>query len=187
MYESPKSEPLTNFILVGSAQERADLLKAYNDHRGALDAIFEEIMVSNPMDDETRFCSIIDVAIESEEVQAYPAYTKESKASKKRRGVNAQREAHRAKAYAQELGVHEDLFQDHDMQSRSSTKAKKTKELIGDTSGLEALIRSRNTKRMEDLVDNLEAKYGGKKRKGRASREPDEEAFAKAKKRLSRK
>ena len=67
----------------GSPEEQKDLLAAYEEHEGDMDAIYEEIMCSNVIDDNERFRAIIDKAIKEKTVKAYPTYTKESKASKR--------------------------------------------------------------------------------------------------------
>lgn len=157
-------------------------------------------MCSNPIDDESRFCAIIDAAIESGEVESYKAYTKETKASKTKRRKAAEKEAKEAEEYAKELGVHEAIFGkgpvDEDKEpgtegkkKSSGRKVKSTKvSKEPDISGLEALIKSRNSNRMDDLVSSLEAKYGGKPSKKGGKRtqmeEPDEEAFQNARARL---
>lgn len=177
-------------LLIGSDEERVDLLKAYEDHKGSLDAIFEHVMVSNPLDDEERFCEILDAAIQAGEVKAYPAYRKETKASKKRRRVAAEKEANEAEEYAKELGVHDALFAEGSEPKEAAKGKGRRKKAAEDTSGLEALIRSRNSNRMDDMIQNLEAKYGGsktKKRKVNTFVEPDEEAFLKTRRKLGRK
>ena len=152
-----------------------------------MDGVFEDVMVSDPLDDEGRFCDIINAAIEAGGVEAYPAYTKETKSSKKRRRAAAQKEAMEAEEYAKELGVHSKLFDENSKLAGRKGKGKKAKE-EEDTGGLEALIRSRNKSRMDDLIQNLEAKYGGgrRKRKGNMA-EPEEEAFQKTQKKLRKK
>ena len=147
-------------------------------------------MVSNSLDDEERFCDILDAAIEAGEVKAYPAYRKETKASKKRRRVAAEKEANEAEKYAKELGVHDALFAGApEPKEAAKGKGRRKKDAAEDTSGLEALIRSRNSNRMDDMIENLEAKYGGsktKKRKVNTFVEPDEEAFLKTRSKLGR-
>ncbi|RQM07723.1 hypothetical protein DH86_00001742, partial [Scytalidium sp. 3C] len=62
----------------GSDEEKDDILIAYENHKGKMDAIYETVMLSNPLDDEERFREIIDAAIASGDVQSYKAYTHET-------------------------------------------------------------------------------------------------------------
>lgn len=65
----------------GSAEEREDLIGLYVQHEGDLDAIMASLLCSS-QEDEPRVCGIIQEAIDAEEVQAFPAFTKESKKKK---------------------------------------------------------------------------------------------------------
>ncbi|TGZ78700.1 DnaJ-domain-containing protein [Ascodesmis nigricans] len=162
----------------GSEEEREAVLRAYTDSEGSLDVVFEEVMCSNPIDDEERFCGIIDAAIKAGEVEAYKKYTKETKVSKDRRRKEAEKEAKEAEEYAKELGVHEAIFgagEKGKERAKGVKKGKAKKE--PDMGGLEALIKKRNANRLDALVDSLEAKYGSKASKRVMEEEPDEEAF----------
>lgn len=67
-------------------------------------------MVSSVIDDEERFCTIIQTAINTGEVKAYKAFTKETAKSKKGRRKKAEGEAKEAEEYAKEIGVWDELF-----------------------------------------------------------------------------
>ncbi|KAI1272854.1 DnaJ domain-containing protein [Xylaria sp. FL0933] len=159
----------------GSDEERDDVLIAYEEHEGDMDAIYESVMLSNVLKDDERFRKIIDDAIASKDVPAFKAYVKESKKSRQARIKAAQSEATEAEEYAKELGIHDKLF------GAKKGKGKKAKESSEDQ--LAALIR-RNQQGRQGFLDNLEAKYGaasasgkkGKKRRVEES-EPSEEAF----------
>lgn len=62
-------------------------------------------MLSSPLDDEERFREIIDAAIESKVVEAYPAYTNETEKQKTARMKAARKEAKEAEDAAKELGL----------------------------------------------------------------------------------
>jgi DnaJ homolog subfamily C member 9 len=161
----------------GSEEERADILAAYTEFEGDMDAIYEQIMCSNVLEDDERFHGIIDAAIEAGDVEGYRTYTKESKASKKKRIANAKSEANEAMEMAEELGVKDKLFGGG---SGGGSKKKKN-----DEEALMSLIQQRNKSRGESFFADLEAKYGGGGKRKTAD-EPPEEAFArnaKAKKR----
>ncbi|KAI0391744.1 DnaJ domain-containing protein [Xylariaceae sp. FL0594] len=169
----------------GSDEERDDILVAYEQHQGDMDAIYEKVMLSDVIKDDDRFRQIIDEAIASKDVPAFKAYTKESKKSKQARIKAAKGESAEAEEYAKELGVHDMLFG-----SKSNSKRGKKKESSEDQ--LAALIQ-RNQQGCEGFLDSLAAKYGaapptkkkGKKRRADDS-EPSEEAFQAAAARLKK-
>jgi DnaJ family protein C protein 9 len=165
----------------GSDEERDDILIAYEEHEGNMDAIYESVMLSDVLKDDERFRRIIGDAIASRDVPAFKAYTKESKKSRNARAKAAKGEAAEAEEYAKELGIHDKLF---------GNKKGKKKECSENELG--ALIR-RNMQGRGDFLDNLAAKYNtaplagkkGKKRRAEES-EPSEEAFQAAAARLKR-
>lgn len=151
----------------GSNEEKQDLLSAYEEAEGDMDAVYEQVMLSSILDDDDRFRRIIDEAIEQEQVESYPKYAKETKASRKKRVQKAKAEAAEAEELAEELGVRDRLF---------GKKASKN----GDgEDALKALIQQRQKGRAESFLDNLEAKYGGgkKSKSKRDAAEPPEELF----------
>lgn len=154
-----------------------------------MDSIYETVMLSDVLVDDERFRRIIDEAIESGDVKAYKAYTKESAKSKQARVKAAQGEALEAEDYAKELGVHDKLFGDKKGGSKGKGKSK-GKESPEDA--LAALISSRQKDRGEDFFDHLAEKYGAKKsakgkKKKAVEEEPDEAAFQAAAARLGKK
>ena len=132
----------------GSEEEENDVLQAYEDAEGDMDAVYEQIMCSNVLDDDDRFRAIIDTAIKNKQVQSHRAYSKETKASRTRRKAAAKAEENEAMELAEELGVKEKLF-------GSKTKGK------NDDDALKALIQQRGQSRSDNFLANLEAKYGG--------------------------
>lgn len=107
----PSPSPLSEAnISIGSDEERAAVLQAYTDSEGSLDVIFERVMVSSVLDDEDRFRTMIQEAIDADEVKAYKAFTKETARSKKQRRQKAEGEKKEAEEYAKELGVWDVLF-----------------------------------------------------------------------------
>ncbi|KAF2765845.1 DnaJ-domain-containing protein [Teratosphaeria nubilosa] len=161
----------------GSEEERGHVLRAYTRHNGSMGKLYQEVMLSDPVDDEERFRGIIDAAIEEGRVEAFPAYAEETEKSKKARIASAlkikQREAKDAKKVAEEL-------------KEKANKKSKGKAANGDVGDLAALIQQRQKGRAENFFDQLEAKYAGQegakgKKKGskRAAEveEPPEEAF----------
>jgi DnaJ family protein C protein 9 len=162
----------------GSEEEKLAVIEAYINSEGDMDAVYEEVMLSNPVDDDERFRTIIDTEIEAKRVEAYHTYAKESKASKRRRKENAKKEAVEAEEAAKELGVHDQLFGNGDSKKKGKGKSRES-----DTSGLAAIIQQRQKQRQGDFFADLEAKYAPKKSgsngKRRAEDEPPEEAFQK--------
>eukprot|EP00045_Choanoeca_perplexa_P013650 m.155343 g.155343 ORF g.155343 m.155343 type:complete len:286 (+) comp16412_c0_seq1:97-954(+) len=144
-----------------SKEEETDLQQAYVKHRGNMDAVFDSVPLSNPIEDEERFRSAIQSWIEANEVKAFKAFKNEAPAKRTQRRKTAEREAAEAEQVQQER----------------SKKAKKTSS--GD---LYALIARRNAKRSTGFED-FAAKYGVTV--GQAD-EPSEEEFQAVQARLTR-
>ncbi|KAI2463746.1 DnaJ domain-containing protein [Annulohypoxylon bovei var. microspora] len=176
----------------GSDEEKDDLLIAYEQHKGKMDRIYESVMLSDVLEDDERFRTIIDEAIASKDVTAFKAYTHESKRSKEARTKAAQNESAEAEEYAKELGVHDKLFGSKDKKGDKGKGKGKGKGKKGSSEDdLAALIRS-NQQGRSNFLDNLAAKYGAapstKKGKKRVvpEEEPSEEAFQAAAARLKK-
>ncbi|ETI20654.1 hypothetical protein G647_06996 [Cladophialophora carrionii CBS 160.54] len=158
----------------GSDEERDDVLAAYEQNEGDMDAVFESVMCSEVLADEERFRNIIKDAIARGEVEAYDRFTKESKKSREKRKTNAKKEEAEAMELARELGVEDKLFEKKETSKRS-------KKGEGDDNALKALIQQRQQSRAQNFFDDLEAKYGTGPKKGKRKDmdEPPEEAFQK--------
>ena len=153
------------------------MLAAHRKFRGDLNAVFNEIMFSNPLDDEERFRLYIDQAIAAGETEAYHAYTHETPKKRAARHKAAVNEAKEAGKLAEEMGV-------------GGKGAKDGKKKGGKNDGDDevdlAMLIQRNQKSRSSIIDQLEAKYGG----GRTSKngtkrkleEPPEELFEKNRK-----
>ncbi|GAA5996497.1 hypothetical protein JCM5350_002342 [Sporobolomyces pararoseus] len=187
----------------GSDEERQDLLDAYNSSEGDLELILSSIMCSTESD-ESRFVELINSAISSGELEETKKWKKTSKdkKGKEERKKKAAKEEKEAEKLAKELGVHDKLF-GKGGKGKGKGKGKETDTGGGedDDAALKALIQGNRNKRMNSLMDSLEAKYGGsgggggkkrsstggdaatgksKKKKGEEEEEgPTEEEFAK--------
>lgn len=158
---------------------------AYEEYKGKMDKIYESVMLSDVLEDDERFRTIIDEAIASEDVPAFKAYTHESKKSKEARVKAAQKESTEAEEYAKELGVHDKLFGNKNKKEGKGKKGSSEDDLA-------AIIRGRQQGR-SNFFDNIAAKYGatpttkkGKKRAAQEEEEPSEEAFQAAAARLKK-
>lgn len=154
----------------GSEEEKRDLLDAFVRFNGNMDKIYSDVMCSNVLDDDKRFRSIIDQAIEDNEVEGWNKYVKEPEKKRVQRRQRAEWEAEEAEDLAEELGVKDKL---------GMTGKKRKDEGMGD---LAALIQQRQQGRAANFFDGLEAKYGGGKKTGKKrmmEEEPPEEAFQK--------
>ncbi|WPH00375.1 Hypothetical protein R9X50_00320200 [Acrodontium crateriforme] len=167
----------------GSEEERRDVLKAYNNAKGNMDKLYQQVMLSDPADDDERFRAIIDDAISKEEVEAHAKYSQETDKSKAARVArakkNKEKEAKEAEKAAKER-------EEGGKAKGKKTKPSKSKSADSDAS-LAAMIQQRQQGRADNFFANLEAKYAGDgsgKKKGskRAMDEPPEEAFAKNRK-----
>ncbi|CAI2171405.1 18820_t:CDS:2 [Funneliformis geosporum] len=153
----------------GSEEEREDLIKAYKTSKGNMDEIMTRVPGSS-IDDEARFRDILNEAIKSEEIRSYKKFTETSSSSSiNKRKMDAEREAKEAEKMAKELG----LVNNEDEKE------------IND------IILKRGEKRMNALIESLEARYSnneskkakvtgkGKKtkNKGVIVNEPTEEEF----------
>jgi DnaJ family protein C protein 9 len=161
-----------------SEEEARDVLQAYINSKGKMQAIFRTVMLSDDIEDEDRFRAIIDAAIARNEVDAYDAYVNETKKSKQGRQRQARKEAKAAEIHAKKLGLHEKVFGGG---RAGGTKMADAAKKGGDEASLEALIQKRGQGRATAFLEDLEAKYAGgtKTRKRKAHEEPGEEAFAK--------
>lgn len=158
----------------GSAEERDDILAAYEEFEGDMDGVYESVMLSNVLEDDARFREVIDAAIKAKEVPRFDVYAKETKKSRQARVKAAKSEAREADELAKELGVYDKLRGDGKKKSKKDSEA-----------GLAALIQRNQSSRMNAL-DKLAEKYGavpkagkGKKRGAKELEEPDisEEQF----------
>jgi DnaJ homolog subfamily C member 9 len=168
----------------GSEEEQLAVIEAYVNGEGDMERIYEEVMLSDPLEDEDRFRKWIDAEIEARRVEAYPAYVKETKTARKGRMSRAKAERKEAEEYAKELGLHDKLFGN----GESSKKSKKGED---DMDGLKALIQQRQKERSKDFLADLEAKFAPKKNKkkrksGERLEEPPEEAFERTAKRVKK-
>ncbi|KAF2674829.1 DnaJ-domain-containing protein [Microthyrium microscopicum] len=172
----------------GSEEEKLAVIEAYVNGEGDMDALFEHVMLSNPLEDEDRFRAIIDNEIEEKRVEAYDAYTKETKKQKNQRQKAARKEAKEAEEMAKELGVADKLHASNGKKKASkSTKSAEADE--PDLGGLTALIQNRQKERKEQATNflaDLEAKFAPKKGKRPAEDEPPEEMFREAEERQKR-
>ncbi len=157
----------------GSDEERGDILAAYVDFEGDMDGVYENVMLSDVLEDDARFRGIIDAAVKAKEAPRFDAYVKETKKARQSRAKAAKKEAQEADELAKELGVYDKL-------RGGGKKSKKDSE-----AGLAALIQRNQAGRMSAL-DRLAEKYGavpkagkGKKRGAKELEEPDisEEQF----------
>lgn len=165
-----------------SDEERRDVLKAYTSRSG-WDGIYRNVMLSDPLDDEERFRGYIDQAIKNGEAEGYKWYVNETQEKRERR-LNLVRkqktaESKKAEKHAKKLGVYDKLFSEEGDKSGKNSKA--------GADDLAAIIQQRAKDKATNFLDDLEAKYGGKRgsstRKKGGKRdvvdEPPEEAFEK--------
>lgn len=165
-----------------SDEERCDVLKAYTSRSG-WDGIYRNVMLSDPLDDEERFRGYIDQAIKDGEAEGYTWYLNETQEKRDRRLSQARKkktaESKKAEQHAKKLGVYDKLFGEEGDKSGKNSKA--------GTDDLAAIIQQRAKDKAANFLDDLEAKYGGKKvsstrkkgEKGDIMDEPPEGAFEK--------
>ena len=160
-----------------SPEERMALLDAFTRAKGNMNKVYEEVMLSNPLEDEKRFRKILDQAIKAGDVHAFTKFRNESPKSVDRRMQKAKKEAREAEKAAKEMGLDKDGADTVDDTGANPGNA-----------GLAAIIQQRQKQRAGDFIADLEARYAqkesknSKRRKKRPSDvldEPPEEAFQK--------
>ncbi|KAF7718225.1 Uncharacterized protein PECH_002038 [Penicillium ucsense] len=157
----------------GSDEERDDILKAYERGKGDMDVIYDSVMLSNVLEDDARFRSIIDQAISEGQVEAYSKYSEEPESKHQRRVRRAQKEAKEAEKHAKDT--------ENAKNKRAASASRSSKATgKGDDDDLLAMITKRQQQRGQSFLDRLEEKYGGQPKgsKRTAMDEPPEEAFA---------
>jgi DnaJ family protein C protein 9 len=158
----------------GSEEEREDLRKAYNKGKGKLEVVYELVMLSDILEDDDRFRSILDEEIANGNIESFPAYERETDATRQKakdstRKARADFDKRQAKKAAAEEKAN----------GKSNGKAK-PKSKTDDMAGLAALIQQRQKARAGGFFDTLEAKYAPKSRGSKRSTpmdEPPEELF----------
>ncbi|CAG8472371.1 14547_t:CDS:2 [Racocetra fulgida] len=136
----------------GSSEERSDLIDAYKKYKGDMDLIMQHIACGS-IEDEPRFIEILQGAISSKEIPSYKKFTSSTaSAARTKRRKEAEREAKEAEEMAKMYGLDQKLLKNND-----------------DEEQLRQLILARGEKRMNALVESLEAKYGGSKPKKQKS------------------
>ena len=155
----------------GSEEERGHVLKAYVKFEGSMDKLYQDVMLSDVLEDDERFRSIIDEALQNGEVEGYRKYVNESEKSKKSRMTNAHKR--------RETEAREAVKAGRELEDEGKSNGKKSDAGMGD---LAALIQQRQTGRAENFFDSLEAKYAPNGKKGAGTKrtmdEPPEKAFA---------
>uniref|UniRef100_A0A3B3ZWX0 DnaJ homolog subfamily C member 9 n=1 Tax=Periophthalmus magnuspinnatus TaxID=409849 RepID=A0A3B3ZWX0_9GOBI len=129
-------------------KSRQDILQYYVRYKGDMDAIMESVLCGSA-DDEPRISSIIQDAIDNNEVATLSAFTKESEKKKKARRKRADKERQEAEQMQKEMGLGDD--------DESLTKMIK-------------LRQASSVKNFNSFLTNLEEKYApktGKSKKGK--------------------
>eukprot|EP00055_Hartaetosiga_balthica_P006509 m.20473 g.20473 ORF g.20473 m.20473 type:complete len:294 (+) comp5254_c0_seq1:66-947(+) len=148
-----------------SEEEMEAVKKAYLNHKGDMTKVFENVMLSNPLEDEDRFRKMIDEWIENEDVPTYSQY--HDSASREKRKKKATEEAAQAKK----------------ARTKRDAMLKRMKHTKGGSSSnndlaMAILQRGRNRKQH---FDELEKKYSKGKSKHTV---PSEDEFQEIQKRL---
>ncbi|RIA84074.1 DnaJ domain-containing protein [Glomus cerebriforme] len=135
----------------GTEEERKDLIEAYNNFKGDMDKIMASVPGSNA-DDEPRFREILKEAIKSKEIRSYKKFIETSgSSSMNRRKKEAEREAKEAEEMAKKFGLDKKLLGSNEEE-------------------LKQIIVKRQKKRMNALVESLEAKYSSKSKKAKTGK-----------------
>lgn len=147
---------------IGSEEEKNDLKNAYLAGKGDMDYIVDQVQFARS-EHEPRLRGILTEMIEQGDIPAYKIFTHEPAKKRQRRHAKENREAKEAEELENKLG------------------------LKSGENSLELMIKQQQEarmKRMDSLIDDLTAKYGGKSKgtKRKASSKTESNAKNKRKK-----
>lgn len=147
---------------IGSEEEKNDLKNAYLAGKGDMDYIVDQVQFARS-EHEPRLRGILTEMIEQGDIPAYKIFTHEPVKKRQRRHAKENREAKEAEELENKLG------------------------LKSGENSLELMIKQQQEarmKRMDSLIDDLTAKYGGKSKgtKRKASSKTESNAKNKRKK-----
>lgn len=148
----------------GGAEERADLLRYYEEYEGIMSRVFDWVILSDPVEDSHRFMDIINSAIDNGEVQRYKKYTTwtAAVAKKKRPAPLVPGKSTNTKSKYKKLGKAE---------RESSEQA------------LVAMIKQKGQGAYQGMLSSLASKYGVDD--GDFPPEPTDEEFEAARQRIA--
>lgn len=98
MFKKITEEDIVSFFkdYRNSAQEREDLFKIYEKHKGNMNKIMEEMISEDAIADEERFKKTLNEAIEKKELNSYDAFVNEDKKKAAKRKTKYEKEAEEA-------------------------------------------------------------------------------------------
>jgi len=144
MYAPVTEQDIDDFgaTFKGGAEERADVLKHYEEFEGNMPRVFDWVMLSDPEQDSHRFMDLINSAIESGEVQRYKKYTTWAAAvAKKKRRAPVVRGTAKAKS-------------GQGKKKGGSSKGENSEQ------ALVAMMQQRRQGAFEGMLSSLASKYG---------------------------
>lgn len=157
----------------GSAEERRDVLNAYTKYKGRLEAVYQNVMLSDILEDDDRFRRILDEEIAKGTIDSFEAYERcnndadREKAKKVERKRREDFDKNEAKKRAKE-----------DAKGKANGKQRAKKKDAGGMGDLAALIAQRQKARQGNFFDQLEAKYAPTERGGKRTTPMDEPSEA---------
>ncbi|KAF2830806.1 DnaJ-domain-containing protein [Ophiobolus disseminans] len=160
----------------GSANERRDLLNAYTKGKGNLSNVYASVMLSDILADDDRFRQILDEEIANGNIESYPAYEKETDATRQK----AKDAEQKRRDDFDKRQTDKDEAKPTSGKTNGKAKPKAKKGGGGDMADLAALIQSRQKARSGNFFDSLEARYAPTSRGSKRSTpmdEPPEELF----------
>ena len=161
------------FTRTGSVEEIEAIKEAYDATEGNFGVIMTHIPHSTH-EDEPRILTIITDLIKKKELKSTPTWLSTSKDEKGKmvRKKEADKEAKEAEELAKELGVWDEFYGSGKAteKKKGKSKGKGKAEEEEDHSALQALILKRKEKNLDNLFDNLAAKYSGPVAKGKGQK-----------------
>lgn len=149
----------------------------YTKYNGRLDAVYENVMLSDILEDDDRFRRVLDEEIAKGTIESYEEYERENNdaARQKAKAAEKKRRADFDKKEAKKQATEEAAAK-----GSGKPKPKSKKKDAGGMGDLAALIAQRQKTRHGNFFDHLEAKYAPTGRRGKRASpmdEPPEEMF----------
>ncbi|KAL1600425.1 hypothetical protein SLS60_006810 [Paraconiothyrium brasiliense] len=160
-----------------SAEERRDLLNIYTKYNGRLDAIYENVMLSDILADDDRFRHILDEEIAKGTIESYEEYERENNDAARQKAKAAEK---KRRADFDKKETKKQAKEEAAAKASGKPKPKSKKKDGGGMGDLAALIAQRQKSRHGNFFDHLEAKYAPAARGGKRASpmdEPPEEMF----------
>lgn len=152
MFKRVTEEDIESFLreYKGSKKQTEDVKKEYVKNKGDMGKILQ-CVIGFDAENEEELRELIWYLINKEEVEAYPKFVDEPASSREKRLKRARKEAKEANKLKEKLK----------REGRFSNQINTVMAVSAGTDDLFEAIRSKQQKRMDNVLNSLEEKYGG--------------------------